>query len=517
MFRGSSLIRNVVSNWVLLASSLTYGLLITPIVVRTLGVELYGVWSFLNGLIVYSDVLYFGLGSAVIKYCAQFRARNDIGAINRLASVVASIYGTVGLVCLLVLIVLSRIIPVAFGEPLSGKAAQAASITCVLLGIRLFTIFVASAFSGVISGHERFDLVNTVQFVSMMVRAIVIPFLLPMSSNPLIAIAALTMVMGFVEFVALVVIAFRSIPGLKVVPTIPQWFELRWMYVFGLQSFLILFAVKLISYTDTTVIGLTLGAASVALYTLPLQLVEYARQCVAGFAGVWLPRLISISEDDDGTKMRESYVRSTRISCFMTGWLGALLVSLGPAFLRTWVGPEYGVAAPWILLYLSIALFGQVLSSQVPLPFYQSLELMSVPAGVLMLEASLNLVLSVLFAYRLGIVGVALATALPAVISATVLPRYLCAKLGTPVREFIRSGPSIGIVMFAILFAEEWSLGTIFTSDSFAVIGLRALLSVPVAAAVMHVTFPRDEREAAWHMVRSLRRVPATASEPVSS
>ena len=247
MFKGASLIRNVVSNWVLLASSLTYGFLITPIVVRTLGVELYGVWSFLNGLIVYSDVLYFGLGSAVIKYCAQFRTRNDVGGINRLASVVASIYGTVGLTCLLLLIALSRIIPVAFGEPLSGEAAHAASVTCVLLGIRLFTIFVASAFSGVICGHDRFDLVNAVQFVSLLVRAVAIPFLLPMSSNPLIALAALTAVMGFLEFGALVVIAFRSIPGLQVFPTVPQWFELRWMYVFGLQSFMILFAVKLIS------------------------------------------------------------------------------------------------------------------------------------------------------------------------------------------------------------------------------------------------------------------------------
>jgi len=378
-------------------------------------------------------------------------------------------------------------------------------------------VFIGSAFSGIICGYDRFDLVNTVQLVSIVVRAVAIPFLLPTSSNALIMLATVTVTMGFFEFAALAAIAFRLIKGLRVLPTVPSWFELRWMYVFGLQSFLILFAVKLISYTDTTVIGLTLGAASVALYTLPLQLVEYARQSVAGFAGVWLPRLISLSEDDDdGTKIRESYLRSTRISCFMTGWLGALLVALGPPFLRTWVGGEFGVAAPWILLYLSIALFGQVLSSQVPLPFYQSLELMSVPAGVLILEALLNLALSVWLAFKLGIVGVALATALPAIISATVLPRYLCAKMGTPISEFIRSGPSIGVLMFAVSFAVEWSSGTILTSESYAVIGLRAILTLPVAVAVVHIAFPRQEREAAWHLVRSFR-VPAAASEPVSS
>ena len=53
---------------------------VTPIVVRSLGIERYGIWSFLNGLLAYSELLYFGLGSALVKYAAQYRARDDIAA-----------------------------------------------------------------------------------------------------------------------------------------------------------------------------------------------------------------------------------------------------------------------------------------------------------------------------------------------------------------------------------------------------------------------------------------------------
>jgi O-antigen/teichoic acid export membrane protein len=62
-----SLARNVLSNWLVLAGTLIYALVITPIVVRTLDTERYGVWSFLNGVLAYADLFYLGLGVAFIK------------------------------------------------------------------------------------------------------------------------------------------------------------------------------------------------------------------------------------------------------------------------------------------------------------------------------------------------------------------------------------------------------------------------------------------------------------------
>ena len=77
MTHPGSLARNVLTNWLGIPISLAYGLIITPIIVRALDTELYGVWSFLNGLLMYSDLLYVGLGSALIKYVAQHRANDD--------------------------------------------------------------------------------------------------------------------------------------------------------------------------------------------------------------------------------------------------------------------------------------------------------------------------------------------------------------------------------------------------------------------------------------------------------
>lgn len=501
MSRTASLARNVFSNWLVLASNIVYAFFITPIVVRGLDHERYGIWSFLNGLMGYSELLYLGLGSALIKYIAQFRANDDRAGINRLASVVTSIYSLLGLGCLTVFVALSGAVPEFFATPLQPDVARAASITCILLGIRFLGIFLGSAFAGVVIGHERYDLVNGVYIASIIGRFVATPIVLARAVDPLLALAWLTVLAGAIEVLVLAVVAFRHVPGLRIRPTRPTRTELRWLYGFGLQSFFILLAVKLISYTDTTVVGLMLGASSVTLYVLPLQLVEYVRVSVGGFANVFLPRVTVLSSRGDHAGLREEYLRSVRISCFLSGWLGGLLLALGPAFLSLWISPDVGMSVRWVLVSLTIASFAQVISCQAPLPFYQGLHYLAVPAAVLTGEALLNLGLSVTLAPRIGIDGVALATLMPALVSLAVLPPYLCRKIAVPLGALLWQSIVPGVLMMALTAGAEFALGVGLSGESYLTLALRAAVSVPIAAALVATMFPADDRRVFWRLV----------------
>jgi len=508
MTRPGSLARNVLSNWLNIPVRVAYGLIITPIMVRALDTELYGVWSFVNGLLMYSDLLYVGLGSAVIKYVAQHRANNDQPAINRLISVVGGIYGVIGIICFAVMSAMSAVVPHIFAEPLSADAARAASSTCVLLGAQLFFIFVGSAFSGLICGHDRYDLVNMAGLATVGLRFLAIPLILASGHDPLFRLALLTCSAAALQTLTLAAIAFRLVPRLSV--GVVRWrvAELRMLYGFGVQSFFIILAVRIVSFTDTTIIGIMLGASSVALYALPLQLMEYGRTVVGGFTGVWLPRLTLLTTRGDMASMREAYLSANRIACFLTSWLGATVMTLGPAFLNRWVGDEFGTPAQWVLSFLAIAAFGQVLSTHAPLGFYQALHLVSFPAKVLMLEALLNLGLSIWLAPRLGITGVALATALPAVcVSAVLLPPYLCRHLELPVRTFFVAAVLPGGLMFVANAVVLWLSGLVITAHSYPAIVARAALSIPVGVLVFFATFPPQERKAVGELLSNLRKI----------
>jgi O-antigen/teichoic acid export membrane protein len=492
-----SLIRNVLSNWFVLAVGVAYTLFITPIIVRALGQEQYGVWSFLNGLLAYSDVLYFGLGAAFVKYVAECRAQGDQAGVNRLASVVTLIYGALGGLCLLVALGLSAFVAPVFAQPLSPEVARAATLTCVLLGAQLFFVFVGSAFVGLLSGYERYDLANAVYLVGVVIRFVATPLLVREGHEPLITLAVLSSAVAGLGVLLLAIVSFRVVPGFALRLLRPTGAELARLYGFGLQSFFIIFAVKLISYTDTTVIGVTLGAASVALYTLPLQLVEYARAAVTGFSGVFLPRLAGLAAQKDHAALREAYLSSMRFACVLSGWMVASMIVLGPAFLNRWVGPDFGTPVQMVLLWLAVAAFGQVISTQVPLPFYQALHIVAVPAAVLTLEAAINLGLSLWLAPRLGIVGVAVATVVPALlVSGVVLPPYLCKRLELRLRTLCVTSVVPGLVAAVLTLALYWLSGLVIHAESYLAIATRAVLTLPVPLGVFAASLPVHERAA---------------------
>jgi O-antigen/teichoic acid export membrane protein len=462
---------------------------------------------------MYSDLLYVGLGSALIKYVARYRANDDQAGMNRLMSVVTGIYGVLGIVCFAVMAGISTVVPYAFAEPLSAEAARAASATCVLLGAQLFFVFVGSAFSGMICGHNRYDLANVVNIATVALRFMAIPLVLASGREPLFRLALLTSCAAAIHTLMLAAIAYRLVPRLSV--RLVRWRrdELRMLYGFGVPSFFILFAVRLVSFSDTTIIGLMLGASSVALYALPLQLMEYARTTVGGFTSVLLPRLTELTTRGDLAAMREAYLSATRFACFLTAWLAATLMTIGPAFLNRWVGDSFGAPAQWVLIFLAIAAFGQVLTIHAPLGFYQAMHLVAFPAKVLMLEALVNLGLSIWLAPRFGITGVALATALPAAcISGLVLPQYLCRKLGVPVRTFVAASVLPGAFMFVANALVLYLSGLVITADSYPAILSRGLISIPVAVCVFLGTFPSQERRAAWELIAGLRRTALRAA-----
>ena len=82
-----SLMRNVLSNWTVLGSAVLYSLLITPTVVHALDREAYGIWSFLNAFVAYSNLFYLGLGAALLRFGAEHYAARNRSALNRLVSV----------------------------------------------------------------------------------------------------------------------------------------------------------------------------------------------------------------------------------------------------------------------------------------------------------------------------------------------------------------------------------------------------------------------------------------------
>ena len=492
-----SLARNVIFNWLSTGAMIAYSLFITPVVVRGLDKQLYGVWSFLNGLLTYTDLLYLGLGAALIKYVAHHLAHRDDAAVNRLGSVVLSIYTVIGLLCLVAAVLVAPLVPRMFAQPLDPASATATTYTCVLLGARVLALFIGSVFAGVLVGADRTDVARVVPIVFTALRFLAIPIFVT-GPNPLLALALVVTVSAVIECVVMARLVRVVLSRFKTRWVWPHAPELRVLYGFGLQSFFVLTAVKLISYTDTTVIGVTLGAASVALYALPLQLIEYGRIGVNGIVGVLLPRLSALYAKGDTNRLGEAYLAAALVTCLIAAFLNVNIVFLGVPFLSLWVGPAFGEPTRWVLIFLAAASVLQALSTQVPLPFYQAMHLLRFPAVVLVVEGFANLGLSVAWAPRFGITGVALATALPALaISFLALPRHLCRHLEIPYSRLFRRTLLPVLLSIVTHSATFLLLNYLAQTTSYLALFAKALAAAPGAAIGAGIGLCREDRESA--------------------
>ena len=251
---------------------------------------------------------------------------------------VLGIYILLGLVSLTAFTAVGFAVRHFFAIPSQPEIAHHVGAVCVLLGIRGLLAFVASAFSGILAGHDRFDLVNAINLTAAVVRLLIVPLALQ-STSALLGLAMATALLGCLETGAMIWIAHKANPLLAVRWAKPTAPELRLLYGFGLQSFLIVNSLRLTSYTDSTVIGILLCPASVALFALPQQLLDYGRSAVTTFAALLLPGLVAMQTAGDTVRLREAFLSNMRVGGAIGALVLSILIGLGDRFLGVWIGP----------------------------------------------------------------------------------------------------------------------------------------------------------------------------------
>mgnify|MGYP003613230898 CR=1 FL=1 len=67
----------IILSYVIIGLSNLTGLLLTPYMLRSLGKSEYGLYSLIGAFVGYLSVLDFGLGNAIVRYVAKYRAEGD--------------------------------------------------------------------------------------------------------------------------------------------------------------------------------------------------------------------------------------------------------------------------------------------------------------------------------------------------------------------------------------------------------------------------------------------------------
>ncbi|MET0067933.1 MAG: MATE family efflux transporter [Candidatus Thiodiazotropha sp.] len=492
------IIKNVFSNWAGLLISIIVSFFLAPFVVHSLGNALYGVWAIINQFTGYMYLFDFGVRESVIRYTSHSVAKKEPEVLEEILSVSFIIYFFISALT----VVVSAVLAFYFADifDVDPDIAQAASIAVLLVGITIGQFFFFNIFSGVLMGLQRYDIFNVVSILTTLVKAGAFVWLLN-NGYSIVSMAAVQLVLGLMGGLYLMGYSKRAAAEQGVS------FKLRLKFDAKLKSI----AKKVVNYstyvlinnlgqkvvfmTDAIVIGIFMPVASVTFYAIAGTLIEYLRKLVVVTAQVLMPLVSQYSALEDNTRIQKTMVGGSKLTLFISFPVALVFIVLGGEFIRLWMGEEFQELSGQVLAILALS---QIFSAphQTLSSVLYGLDKHKMLAYFRIAEAVSNLILSIILLQYMGIVGVALGTAIPHILlTAVILPIYTTRIVGMNLYAYYRDAYlrpifAAGPFLVAVLMIENGiligSLGTFFA--------LVALVSLVYLVISYWIIFTPDER-----------------------
>jgi len=476
-------VKNVSATWVGLAVQGVVSFLLAPFILDRLGDVAFSIWILIFSLTGYFGLLDLGIRSSIIRYTAQLVANDDRLQLATYLSTSLAFYGVIALLVLCLTCIGDLYLPLMFRIP--AGLLTPARVLFLLSGVGVALTFPLSVFTGALEGLQKFAWLQMSHVGITLLRAALI-VLAMRNGGGLLTIGAITIglnLVGYIVFAGLAIHALLVPIRLKMVDLA----AFRKMANYGLFASAILAAEKLRFQTDAMVIGAFLPAAAITMFAIGSKLVEYASYPVKSMAQIFTPIASEFHAKDDVAKLQMTLVAGNRACALIVFPICVSLVMLGRPIIAAWVGSRYtGAYAILILLLIPRTLYlAQSTSTKILLGMGQHRTL----ASVLLLEGFANLLLSLVLVRKLGVIGVALGTAIPLLLtSVAFLPRHLCNILKIPLSAFVRRAYGLPFALCIPLAAAMWFTSHQITSVGYVGIIVQLGIGGLVYCAMLAVT-----------------------------
>ena len=429
--------------------------ILTPTMVHGLGNMYYGMWALAGSLVDYSGLLDMGMRTALFRYVAYFRGAKQRDAQNQTFVSGLAICTGLMIVSFLVFGILAFILPSFFR--FTGHDRTAFFWVAMLMGWAVSVALPGQFLSAYLRGLERFDLYNLGLIVHGILRASLLIALIKLGHS-VVAVTFGVFVMSVFFLIFHAVLVKWADRELKISWKNLQWERTKEMVQFGFYSFVNNSGETLRYSTDSFVIGRMLNVALVTPFSIATRLIEYFRSLSAGISGPVMVRFSELSGKGREDRLQEEFLRSTRFCMLFSVFVGGLLLVDGQSLIQLWLGPNFK-SSYHILVVLTvgyIAMFGQVpcqLLIFARAKYHRSLSWLTLAEG------AANLGLSIMWARKYGIVGVAMGTAVPLLISKLLAQPWFAMKdIGLSPWDYFGKGLALPTISGCFFVAGSWLL-----------------------------------------------------------
>ena len=478
--------RNVLSNWFGTAANMAVAFFLSPFIVHRLGDIAFGIWGLAISVVTYMSLLDLGMQSSVLRFINKGHTQHDHKSASEALSAALWVRLQIGAVIMAGTLGLAEVFPHLFKIP--DDLVHPAQIAVILIGIKVALNMALGVFAGVLSGLNRYDLRNAVDFVQTALRASSVVAVL-FTGHGIVAIAVCELLAALIGNTLLIIAARRIYPELRITLAMPQRDTLKHIWTYSAYVFMNTVAIRLIYQTDNLVVGKFVSVAAVTYYMIANNLISYSSQLIDGIAGTFVPAASTFESSGNLSALRGLYKNGTRMVLMVSLPILITLILRGSSFIGLWMGQKYARESGLVLLILASARILTSANRTAPAIAY-GIEKHKTPAKWAIVEGFANLGLSILLVRWLGIYGVALGTLIPSVLVQTVFwPKYVNELVGFSRFEVIGKLWMPMLAASLPFAAATYAVNRFFPAHSLIVFMLQVLAVLPIFGICMALMF----------------------------
>lgn len=315
----------------------------TPIMLRLLGQNEYGLYQLVASTVGYLGLLSFGFGSAYVRFYSRYKVKNDEDGIARLNGMFITIFLVIALISILAGSVFVLNVELIFKQGLTLNEINIARILMILMVFNLAISFPSSVFDSYVTAHECYFF----QRVVGLIQTIFNPFLtlpLLLMGYKSISLVVVTTILTVGKFIINIYYCRKKI-DMKFKFKNMQFSLLKEIWVFSFFIFLNMIVDQINWSVDKFILGMFGGTVAVAVYAVGGQINSIYLSLSTSVSSVFIPRINTIVADsNDNEQLTDIFTKVGRIQFIVLALVLSGFILLGKYFISVWAGSGYTTA-----------------------------------------------------------------------------------------------------------------------------------------------------------------------------
>jgi len=329
-----SAIRGVIYNWITYLSQIVIVFYATPIYVRELGLERYGVWTLIMSFTAWYVLADFGLRGAAVKFISQFEAEDNHRAIDQVVVTAIGIYLVFTPILMLVAGAVAWYFPTWF--PTETQTDSTVRMVVFVSAGAVAVNLLGQVFDAALMALRRFDLVNIGALGSQVLQATLIVIAVQ-NGRGLLTMSAIVFGVTCLNQLYRFVMAYKVLKGISLRPS-NFCKDLLWkLGCFGGLSSIQIIAREGAMPLGNLFIGKILGVTLVPFFSIGGQLADYGARLATGVAGPLMPVASQLDTLGREKILRRAFTLGTKTLLAMGLIMAIVLISVGYPLIMYWM------------------------------------------------------------------------------------------------------------------------------------------------------------------------------------